>query len=143
MGKFRLAVFNTQPPQLYFGGVERRIIETSKRLTNQADITIYAGTKAGFKKPTNINQVNFVPCYSTDRIFPLDNWFFNRSISKKSEDIKADILEAHAASGYGFSKSLKKTRCQETIHSYDSRSPRRRIRTSEEKRISIIQSQNC
>ena len=108
MGKFRLAVFNTQPPHLYFGGVERRIIETSKRLTNQADITVYAGTKAGFKKPVSINQVNFIPCYSTDKVFPFDNWFFNRSISKKSEAIKADVYEAHAASGYGFSKALKK-----------------------------------
>ncbi len=108
MEKFRLAVFNTQPPQLYFGGVERRIIETSKRLVSQADITIYSGTKSGFKKPASINQVNFVPCYSTDRVFPLDNWFFNRSISKKSEEIRADVYEAHAASGYGFSKALNK-----------------------------------
>ena len=85
MGKFRLAVFNTQPPHLYFGGVERRIIETSNRLQTQADITVYSGTKAGFKKPANINGVSFVPCYSTDRLFPLDNWFFNRSLYKKAE----------------------------------------------------------
>ncbi len=108
MGKFRLAVFNTQPPHLYFGGVERRIIETAKRLQNQADITVYGGTKAGFKKPAIIDGVRFVPCYSTDRIFPLDNFFFNRSISKKAGAIGADVYEAHAASGYGLSRALNK-----------------------------------
>jgi glycogen(starch) synthase len=108
MGKFRLAVFNTQPPHLYFGGVERRIIETAKRLQNQADITVYSGTKAGFKKPMDINGVTFVPCYSTDKLFPLDNWFFNRSISKKAGTIDADVYEAHAVSGYGLLKALNK-----------------------------------
>jgi len=108
MVKFRLAVFNTQPPHLYFGGVERRIIETAKRLQNQADITVYSGTKAGFKEPTTINGVSFVPCYSTDKIFPLDNWFFNRSLSKKASAIDADIYEAHAVSGYGLLKALNK-----------------------------------
>ena len=108
MGKFRLAVFNTQPPHLYFGGVEKRIIETAKRLQNQADITVYSGTKAGFKEPTIIDGVSFVPCYSTDRIFPLDNWFFNRSIAKKARDIDADVYEAHAVSGYGILKALTK-----------------------------------
>jgi len=106
MGKFRLAVFNTQPPHLYFGGVEKRIIETAKRLQNQADITVYSGTKAGFKEPATIDGVSFVPCYSTDRIFPLDNWFFNRSISKKAIAIDADVYEAHVASGYGLLKAL-------------------------------------
>jgi glycogen(starch) synthase len=108
MGKFRLAVFNTQPPRLYFGGVERRIIETAKRLRDQADITVYSGTKAGFKKPEVIDGVSFVPCYSTDRIFPLDNWFFNRSIAKKAVAIDADIYEAHAVSGYGLLNALNK-----------------------------------
>ena len=108
MGKFRLAVFNTQPPHLYFGGVERRIIETAKRLQNQADITVYSGTKAGFKKPMDINGVTFVPCYSTDKLFPLDNWFFNRSISKKASAIDADVYEAHAVSGYGLLNALNK-----------------------------------
>lgn len=108
MGKFRLAVFNTQPPHLYFGGVERRIMETTKRLQTEADITVYSGTKAGFKEPASINGVNFVPCYSTDRIFPLDNWFFNRSLTKKAGSIDADIFEAHAVSGYGFPQRLKK-----------------------------------
>ncbi|MGD0203918.1 MAG: glycosyltransferase family 4 protein [Candidatus Bathyarchaeia archaeon] len=106
MGKFRLVVFNTQPPHLYFGGVEKRIIETAKRLQNQADITVYSGTKAGFKEPATIDGVSFVPCYSTDRIFPLDNWFFNRSISKKTGVFDADVYEAHAVSGYGLLKAL-------------------------------------
>ena len=108
MGKFRLVVFNTQPPHLYFGGVERRIIETTKRLADEADITVYSGTKAGFKEPVSNNRVSFVPCYSTDRLFPLDNWFFNRSLSKKASVIDADVYEAHAASGYGLIKALKK-----------------------------------
>jgi glycosyltransferase involved in cell wall biosynthesis len=108
MGKFRLAVFNTQPPHLYFGGVERRIIETTKRLQTQADITVYSGTKAGFKKPMDINGVTFVPCYSTDKLFPLDNWFFNRSLSKKASTIDADVYEAHAVSGYGLLNALNK-----------------------------------
>jgi glycosyltransferase involved in cell wall biosynthesis len=108
MDKFRLAVFNTQPPHRYFGGVERRIIETTKRLQSEADITIYSGTKADFKEPTTINGVSVVPCYSTDWLFPLDNWFFNRSLQKKATAIDADVFEAHAVSGYGFPKTLKK-----------------------------------
>ena len=108
MSKFRLAVLNTQPPHLYFGGVERRIIETTKRLTSQADITIYSGTKAGFKEPTTINDVKFVPCHSSDRIFPLDNWTFNRSLAKKAAAFEADVYEAHAVSGYGLLRALKK-----------------------------------
>jgi glycogen(starch) synthase len=108
MGKFRLAVFNTQPPHLYFGGVERRIIETARRLQNEADITVYSGTKAGFKKPDVIDGVRLVPCFSTDKLFPLDNWFFNRSISKKASAIDADVYEAHAVSGYGLLKALNK-----------------------------------
>jgi glycosyltransferase involved in cell wall biosynthesis len=107
MGRFQLAVFNTQPPHLYFGGVERRIIETTKRLQPEADVTVYCGTKAGFKKPANVDGVSFVPCYSTDRLFPLDNWFFNRSLTKKAGAINADVYEAHAVSGYGFPKKLK------------------------------------
>jgi glycosyltransferase involved in cell wall biosynthesis len=108
MDKFRLAVFNTQPPHLYFGGVERRIIETTKRLQTEANISVYCGTKGGFKESITLNGVNFVPCYSTDRLFPLDNWFFNRSLIKKVGTINADVFEAHAVSGYGFSKALKK-----------------------------------
>ncbi len=108
MERFSLAVFNTQPPHLYFGGVERRIMETAKRLQTESDITVFSGTKAGFKKPSSINGVNFVPCYSTDMLFPVDNWFFNRSITKKASVINADVYEAHAVSGYGFLKTLEK-----------------------------------
>jgi glycogen(starch) synthase len=108
MGKLRLAVFNTQPPHLYFGGVERRIIETTKRLADQAEITVYSGTKAGFKEPLSINGVSFVPCRSTDRLFPLDNWFFNRSLPKKAGIFNSDIYEAHNVSGYGFPNELEK-----------------------------------
>ncbi len=120
MDKFRLAIFNTQPPHLYFGGVERRIMETAKRLQTESNISVYSGTKAGFKEAAIINGVNFVPCYSTDRLFPLDNWFFNRSLTTRASTIKADIYEAHAVSGYGFPKILKKQGTQKpfihTIH---------------------------
>jgi glycosyltransferase involved in cell wall biosynthesis len=108
MERFSLAVFNTQPPHLYFGGVERRIMETTKRLQAELDITVYSGTKTGFKKPSSLNGVSFVPSYSTDTLFPVDNWFFNRSLTKKACTINADIFEAHAVSGYGFPKSLEK-----------------------------------
>ena len=108
MGKLGLAVFNTQPPHLYFGGVERRIMETTKRLQTQMDISIYCGTKAGFKQQTNINGVNVIPCNSTDKLFPLDNWFYNRSLTKKAEVFTADVFEAHNVSGYGLPNTLKK-----------------------------------
>lgn len=108
MGKFRLAILNTQPPHLYFGGVERRIIETTKRLTDEVEIAVYSGTKKGFKEPISLNGVGFVPCRSTDMLFPLDNWFFNRSLSKKARDMDADVYEAHAVSGYGLLRALKK-----------------------------------
>ena len=85
MGKPRLAIFNTQPPHLYHGGVERRIIEVTKRLQDEMEVTIFCGTKAGFKAPSNIGNVKIVPCYSTDKIYPLDNWFFNRSLSRTEE----------------------------------------------------------
>jgi glycogen(starch) synthase len=108
MERFSLAVFNTQPPHLYFGGVERRIMETAKRLQTESDITVYSGAKAGFKKLSSINGVSFVPCYSTDMLFPVDNWFFNRSLTKCASAINADVYEAHAVSGYGFPKKLEK-----------------------------------
>ncbi len=106
MNKFRLAIFNTQPPHLYFGGVERRIMETTQRLTNKAEITVYSGTKAGFKTPTNIAGVNFTPVTSTDKIYPLDNWVFNQNIAKQK--IETDIYEAHNDNGYELLKDLKK-----------------------------------
>ena len=108
MERFSLNVFNTQPPHLFFGGVERRIMETAKRLQTESKITVYSGTKAGFKDSIIVNGVSFVPCYSTDMLFPLDNWFFNRSLTKKASAINADVYEAHAVSGYGFPKTLKK-----------------------------------
>lgn len=108
MGKFRLAVFNTQPPHLYFGGVERRIMETAKRLQTEADITVYSGTKAGFKESTTLNGVKLSPQYSTDKLFPLDNWFFNRGLAEKASIINADVYEAHAVSGYGLLNAFQK-----------------------------------
>ena len=108
MAKFRLAVFNTQPPHLYCGGVERRILEVTRRLQTEADITVYSGTKAGFKAPTPIGNVNFVPSKSSDRLFPLDNWTFNRSITKNSAVFEADVFEAHNNSAYGLPNALQK-----------------------------------
>ncbi len=106
MDKFRLAVFNTQPPHLYRGGVERRINETTRRLTSHADITVYSGTKAGFKNSTLIDGVNFVPLNSTDKVYPLDNWTFNRTIAKTQ--IEADVYEAHNDNGYGLLKAFQR-----------------------------------
>ena len=108
MVRFRLAVFNTQPPHLYLGGVERRILETTKRLISQADISVYCGTKAGFKGPIQINGVKMIPCQSTDRLYPLDNWSFNRGLPKIAGIFDADLYEAHNVSGYGFPNHLKK-----------------------------------
>jgi len=108
MKKLNLAVFNTQPPHLYFGGVERRIIETAKSLRNQIDMTVYSGTKAGFRKTASSNGVRIVPCYSTDALFPVDNWFFNNTLAAAVDTINADMYEAHAASGYGFLRALRK-----------------------------------
>ena len=120
MSKINLAVFNTQPPHLYYGGVERRIIETTKRLTQQINTTVYSGTKSGFKKPTSINKVNFVPVFSTDKLYPIDNWFFNNTISGSAKNFNADIYEAHTVSGYKLLKTFKKQKKKEpfiqTIH---------------------------
>jgi glycogen(starch) synthase len=118
--KLKVAVFNTQPPHVYFGGVERRIVETAKRLVNEVDTTVYSGTKKGFNKTTVINGTTFVPCFSTDKLYPLDNWVFNRSLSGMFDTIKADIYEAHTVSGYGFLKVLKKRKISkpfiQTVH---------------------------
>jgi glycosyltransferase involved in cell wall biosynthesis len=108
MKKLSLAVFNTQPPHLYFGGVERRIMETAKLLRNGVAMTVYCGTKAGFRKAASVNGVAFVPCFSTDALYPVDNWFFNKTIAGAANAIRADVYEAHAVSGYGFLKALKK-----------------------------------
>lgn len=106
--KLKVAIFNTQPPHLYFGGVERRIVEVAKRLVNDFETTVYSGTKKGFKETTMIDGITFVPCFSTDRIYPLDNWVFNRSVSRMVDTIRADIYEAHTVSGYKFLKRLRK-----------------------------------
>jgi len=120
MKKLSLAVFNTQPPHLYFGGVERRIVETAKKFRNEVGTTVYSGTKAGFRKPASVNGITFVPCFSTDALFPVDNWFFNRSLAGAVDAIKADVYEAHTVSGYGFLKALRKRRIKkpfvQTIH---------------------------
>jgi glycosyltransferase involved in cell wall biosynthesis len=120
VNKLKLAVFNTQPPHLYFGGVERRIIETAKRLLGEVDATVYCGTKKGFRKPTRMDGVWLVPCFSTNSLFPVDNWFFNQTLSRNVNSIKADVYEAHAVSGYGFLKALRKQPCRkpfvQTVH---------------------------
>ena len=67
--KLKVAVFNTQPPHLYFGGIERRIIENAKNLVNDVDTTVYCGTKKGFNKTISINKTTFVPCFCTDVIW--------------------------------------------------------------------------
>jgi glycosyltransferase involved in cell wall biosynthesis len=120
MKRLNVAVFNTQPPHLYFGGVERRIVETAKRLLNEVNATVYSGTKAGFKKSVSVDGVNFVPCFSTDALYPVDNWFFNRTLAGAADAIKADVYEAHTVSGYGFLKTLKKRNTKkpfiQTVH---------------------------
>jgi glycosyltransferase involved in cell wall biosynthesis len=108
MAKFRLAVLNTQPPHLYYGGVERRILEVTRRLQPQADIAVYSGTKAGFKAETNINNVKLVPVKSTDKLFPLDNWTYSRNLTKNSQVFESDIFELHNNSAYGFPAALRK-----------------------------------
>ena len=106
--KLKVAVLNTQPPHLYFGGVERRIVETAKRLADRVDTTVYSGTKRGFKETAVVDGITVVPCFSTDRLYPLDNWVFNRSLSGMVDTIEADVYEAHTVSGYGFLKALRK-----------------------------------
>ncbi len=105
---FRTAIFNTQPPHLYVGGVERRIMEMGRRLVKEADVTVYSGTKAGFREPTKVYDMDFIPCHSTDRVFPLDNWTFNRSIIKMTNKFDDDIFEAHTVSAYGLPRALKR-----------------------------------
>jgi len=118
--KLKVSVFNTQPPHLYFGGVERRIIEIAKILVNKVDTTVYSGTKKGFNKTTVIDGTTFIPYFSTDLLYPLDNWVFNRSISKMFDNINTDIYEAHTVSGYKLLKLLKKRKISkpfiQTVH---------------------------
>jgi glycosyltransferase involved in cell wall biosynthesis len=118
--KLSLAVFNTQPPHLYFGGVERRILETGKRLSAELNLTVYSGTKSGFKKPIRVNGFGVVSVFSSDLIFPLDNWSFNHTLANSDGAIEADVYEAHNASGYAFLKWLKKRKIKapfvQTVH---------------------------
>jgi glycosyltransferase involved in cell wall biosynthesis len=107
MEKLRVVVFNTQPPHLYFGGVERRIMEIGKRLSDEVNFTVYSGTKAGFYTPATVEGVKIVPCSSTDRLFPIDNWTFNRTLKKMAPRFQADVYESHNVSGYGLQKTLQ------------------------------------
>ena len=120
MKKLNLAVFNTQPPHLYFGGVERRIVETTRRLRDEVDTTVYSGMKAGFRKTASLNGVTFVPCFSTDALFPVDNWVFNKTLARAMDAIRADVYEAHTVSGYGFLRALRKRNIKkpfiQTVH---------------------------
>jgi glycosyltransferase involved in cell wall biosynthesis len=89
-------------------------------LRPEIDTTVYSGTKAGFKKSVLINGINFIPGFSTDMVFPLDNWFFNRTLSGAVNMIKADVYESHAISGYGFLMAIKERSIQKpfihTVH---------------------------
>jgi len=113
--KISLGVFNTQPPHLYFGGVERRIMETAHILQDNVATTVYAGTKAGFKKPISMEGTTIIPCFSTDTLFPVDNWFFNRTLSDSAEAINAEVYEIHTVSGFGFMKTVRRRHLKKTI----------------------------
>jgi glycosyltransferase involved in cell wall biosynthesis len=67
-----------------------------------------------------VDGVNFVPCFSTDALFPLDNWFFNRTVAGAADAVKADVYEAHTVSGYGFLRALRKRNSKkpfiQTVH---------------------------
>ncbi len=104
----KVAVFNTQPPHLYHGGVERRILEVGKRLNGRVFITVYSGTKSGFKRAVRTHGIIIAPCFSTDMFFPIDNWFFNKTITGKLNKIEADVYETHTASGHGIAKAFQK-----------------------------------
>jgi glycosyltransferase involved in cell wall biosynthesis len=106
--KPRVTVFNTQPPHLYVGGVERRIIEVGRELANTVNTTVYSGTKNGFKEPVSRGGISLVPCASTDKFFPIDNWTYSRTVSGMTNEIEADIFESHNVSGHGFLRTLKK-----------------------------------
>lgn len=107
MKKLRLAVFNTQPP-IFLGGVERRILEIAKHLKNEINTVVYSGTKAGLHRSVNLDGLSVVPCFSTDKIFPLDNWTFNQTLSRNFDAFNADIYEVHTASGYALLENFKK-----------------------------------
>ena len=108
MEKLRVGILNTQPPHLYFGGVERRIMEIGKRLSDEVDFAVYCGTKAGFHSPATVEGIKIIPCGSTDRLYPLDNWTFNRTLKKMAPHLQADVYESNNVSGYGLQKALQK-----------------------------------
>ena len=83
-------------------------METGKRLDGEVDFTVYSGAKAGFHAPTILDGVKIVPCKSTDRLFPLDNWTFNRTLKKMAPNFQADVYESHNVSGYELQKALQK-----------------------------------
>jgi glycosyltransferase involved in cell wall biosynthesis len=72
------------------------------------DTTVYSGTKAGLRKPTVLDGLKIVPCFSTDAAFPLDNWTFNQTLARNANAIKTDVYEAHTASGYGLQSALQR-----------------------------------
>ncbi|MEM2703027.1 MAG: glycosyltransferase family 4 protein [Candidatus Bathyarchaeia archaeon] len=110
MSKIDLAIINTRPPHIYFGGVERRIIEVSKRLAKKINVTVYCGRAVGFKKSVKLFGISFVPCFSTNLFFPLDNWFFNKTLCNNFRSVEADVYEVHTVSGYGLLRALEKRR---------------------------------
>lgn len=116
MEKVRIGIFNIQPPHLYFGGVERRILELSRRLIGKADFTVYCGTKRGFRRSTLHGGVSLHPIFCTDIYFPLDSCFFNYSLAMRAKFIKCDVYESHTISGYGFLRSKRSGPLIETIH---------------------------
>ena len=84
-------------------------------MLDDIDTTVYSGTKAGFKKPTSVKGVKIFPCFSTDAFFPVDNWFFNRTLANTIERINADIYEVHTVSGYGFLKALRRKHIKKPV----------------------------
>jgi glycosyltransferase involved in cell wall biosynthesis len=106
--KLRVMVFVTQPPHLYVGGVETRIKEVSLRLSSLVNTTVVSASKRGFNQPTTIKNTKYLPCFSTDAFFPVDNWVFNKSLTYHSNKLVADVYECHNVSAYNFFKQLKR-----------------------------------
>jgi len=115
MSKINVAVVNTQPPHLYFGGVERRIIEIARHLSEKVHTTVYCGSKKRFHKATVLNGIRIIPCFSTDIVFPLDNWSFNKTLSRFQGNFGADVIEVHTASGFGLIKNLQKKKATQAL----------------------------
>ncbi len=118
--KLQLTIFNTQPPHLYIGGVETRIIQVSKNLPPEIQTTVVCGTKKGFIQESTINKTRYVPSFCTNSVYPMDNWFFNQSISNNNRLLDASVFESHNVSGYKILQKLKSkgqsSRFIETIH---------------------------